>query len=477
MSTSSETDHRPIPATAPRSVSAPAAECPGAAYGAALTDTALGEHAADVLRLNDMGGWTKAAPLLYPHQWSWDSAFVAIGWAQVDVRRATTEQQRLFEAQWRNGMVPQIVFNPDAGPESYFPDPARWACELSPEAPIGIAETSGLCQPPVHAIAVRRILEVARELGGAELADVRAQLVDLFPKLLAWHRYLAENRDPDGTGLVTTYHPWEGIDNSPRWDAVLARLEVGAVPPYTRRDVQHVADAGQRPTNEHYDRFLWLLELLKRHRYDDAEIHLHYPFLVKDVFLTAVLVTANTALREIAEFVGASDEDKALIELWRDRGRKGIASTVDTRSGMAYDLDMTTGAPIQVATFAGMSPLIDGGFDAAQRATSLALFDSPAFAGHPGLRWRMLPSTSPESEVFDPRNYWRGPVWPIVNWLYWQGLRDGGDVERAEELRSASLDALRTVGFAEYFDPMTGEPLGSAMQSWTAAVALDWLAS
>ena len=32
-------------------------------------------------------------------------------------------------------------------------------------------------------------------------------------------------------------------------------------------------------------------------------------------------------------------------------------------------------------------------------------------------------------------------------------------------------------GFGEYFVPFTGELLGSASQSWTATVVLDWLAS
>ena len=448
---------------------------PTSTYGSALTDVRLGAEAAEVLRMNDMGGWTKAAPLLYPHQWSWDSAFVAIGWAQVDVRRAMTEQQRLFEAQWANGMVPQIVFNPLAGPESYFPDPARWAVEVSPSAPVGVAETSGICQPPVHAIAVSRIWEVARGTEAEE--DVRRELRALFPKLMAWHRYLAEDRDPSGSGLVTTYHPWEGIDNSPRWDAVLERLEVGDLPPYVRRDLSHVADAGQRPSNLAYDRFLWLLELLKRHRYDDAAIHESYPFLVKDVFLTSVLVMANRALLAVADAVGATSQARETIRGWIDRGRAGIAATVDPATGMTYDVDMGTGRPIEIATFAGMCTLLDAGAPAARRAQALALFDSEAFAGHPDLRWAMLPSTSPTEACFDPRNYWRGPVWPIVNWLYWKGLQEGGELERAAELREASLDSLRHVGFAEYFHPQTGEALGSAMQSWTAAVALDWLAS
>lgn len=55
-------------------------------------------RAIEVLRQNDVGGWTKAAPALYPHQWSWDSAFVAIGLAHVSVERAADELRSLFRA-------------------------------------------------------------------------------------------------------------------------------------------------------------------------------------------------------------------------------------------------------------------------------------------------------------------------------------------------------------------------------------------
>jgi hypothetical protein len=60
-----------------------------------------------------MGSWTRAAPELYPHQWSWDSAFIAIGLAHLDVRRAALELRTLFAHQWATGKVPHIVFNPE----------------------------------------------------------------------------------------------------------------------------------------------------------------------------------------------------------------------------------------------------------------------------------------------------------------------------------------------------------------------------
>jgi hypothetical protein len=50
--------------------------------------------------------------------------------------------------------------------------------------------------------------------------------------------------------------------------------------------------------------------------------------------------------------------------------------------------------------------------------------------------------------------------------------------DAAAALRDAYLALLSRpeARFAEYFEPFTGEPLGSVDQSWTAAVALDWLA-
>jgi glycogen debranching enzyme len=73
---------------------------------------ALAARAQEVLRQNDMGGWTRAAPELYPHQWSWDTGFIAIGLAHLDIRRAARELLTLFEHQWKTGKVPHSVFNP-----------------------------------------------------------------------------------------------------------------------------------------------------------------------------------------------------------------------------------------------------------------------------------------------------------------------------------------------------------------------------
>ncbi|MBA2714533.1 MAG: glycogen debranching protein [Rubrobacteraceae bacterium] len=434
--------------------------------------------ATDVLRRNGLKAWTKPAPSLYPHQWSWDSAFIALGLAHVDNRRATDELESLFRGQWSTGKVPHIIFDPEAPPKSYFPDAERWnSSALSEDAP-SEKRTSGLCQPPVHAIAVRRIWQTSRGKDEERAARARTFLRGNYPRLFSWHRYLATARDPEGSGLVTIYHPWEsGTDNSPRWDAALERISVGEVPSYTRYDLQHVSDPSHRPTDSEYDRFLWLLELLKRARYDEADIYERHPFLIKDVLFSAILVAANEALLEIAEVVEASDEDRALIEGWISRGRAGLEEQWDPDLGLCLDRDVLADEPLRVRTIAGFSPLIGGGLDRERLSDIITTLDSHAFAGNPDLHYPLPPSTSPEEPGFHPRSYWRGPVWPVANWLLWWSLLRAGESERAQKMRRDTLQELSEGGFSEYFEPFTGEPLGSGEQSWTAAVALDMLAT
>src|ERR671921_671797 len=357
--------------------------------------------ATDVLRRNGLKSWTKPAPSLYPHQWSWDSAFIALGLAPVDNRRATDELETLFTGQWSTGKVPHIVFNPEAPPKSYFPDAERWnSSALSEDAPSGL-RTSGLCQPPVHAIAVRRIWQTARGKDEERVARARSFLGGNYRRLFSWHRYLA-----------------------------------------TAHDLEHVTDPSHRPTDSEYDRFLWLLELLKRVRYDEADIYERHPFLVKDVLFSAILVAANEALLEISEVVEASDEDRALIEGWIQRGRAGLDEQWDPDLGLCLDRDVLADEPMRVRTIAGFSPLIGGGLDRERLGEILTTLDSHAFAGNPALHFPLPPSTSPEEPGFHPRSYWRGPVWPVANWLLWWSLLRAGENERAQRMRRETLGEL-----------------------------------
>ena len=258
----------------------------------------LRSEAEAVLDTNWLGHSTKPSAHLYPHQWSWDSAFIAIGNARCGrTDRAVVELRRLVDAQWSTGMVPHMVFDQEA--TGYFPSAELWGTRSIAVMPDGLL-TSGMCQPPVHALAVR---EVAANLDDAAR---RTFLGEMSERLQAWHDYLHRTRAVD-SGLIELWHPWEaGMDNSPVWDAALARLDPAPddIPPYRRIDTD-VADAGERPTADHYDRYIYLLEQLRRVEYQPRD-PTQLPFRVCDVLFNALLADADAELAAIVTELGST---------------------------------------------------------------------------------------------------------------------------------------------------------------------------
>ena len=432
----------------------------------------LAAEAIGVLHGNDRGTWTRPSPRLYPHQWSWDAAFVSIGWAHFAPRRAVTELRSLFRGQWSNGMVPQIVFDRTVALGAYEPRHTTWATAglCPPRVP-----TSGICQPPVHAIALARVRAIAERRDDGAVRDVDAAIAELYPRLAAWHRWLHAARDPEGTGLVTVFHPWEsGLDNSPRWDDALAAVPIDEQTAGARPDLVHVTDAAQRPTDDEYRRYHTLVRELVDVRYDTARAHERHPFRMADVLFTAVLAAADEALADLAVLAGhpaAADSHRSDAQL----SRRGLDACWDPARCACLDRDLVADRWITADTIAGFAPLV-AGCDADRAEALVDRLTGPSYAGASGLRWAVPPTTAVDDPAFDPRSYWRGPTWPVITWLLWWALDRDGQRTHADALRRAGIAQLRDSGCSEYSHPLTGEPLGSDAQSWTAAVALDWLA-
>lgn len=429
----------------------------------------LAKSAIEVLYGNDRGAWTRPSPRLYPHQWSWDAAFIAMGWAQLDPMRGIAELHSLLRGQWDTGMIPHIVFDATVAHGSYEPGPQAWGS--AGHAPPGTV-TSAICQPPVHAIALARIRQVAAT-DPATLAEVEDAVVDLYPRLARWHRWLRTVRDPDQTGLVTVLHPWEsGLDNSPRWDRPLSAVELDEGD-LVRPDLEFVTSPNERPTDIEYRRYRHLVHLLVDGDHDQARAMVEHPFRVADVWFSAILAAADDALAELAPVAGHPDA-AAVHADHADRTRRALEGCWDDELSACLDQDRTTGRAIRSDTIGGFAPLVAG----CSLDRSALLVDrllGPTYAGADGLAWPLPLSTSTADPRFDRRSYWRGPQWPPITWLLWWGLQRMGHLRTARTLRANALDQLREVGCAEYVEPYSGQPLGSRAQSWTAAVALDWL--
>ncbi len=413
----------------------------------------LYEQAVQVLRNNDRGGFTVPAQGLYPYQWLWDSGFNAMGWLYLDERRAWQELFSLFEGQWPDGMVPHIVFHKKQG--SYFPGPEVWGTVGR-----GCA-SSVITQPPILATAVRYLYEHARDH-----AFARESAKALYPRILAYHRWLYQARDPNRTGLVAVVHPWAtGMDNSPAWDEPLRRVPTEGVPPYERKDLLY-AKPEERPRKEEYDRYLWLLYFFRRLNFDQRAIFRESPFKVIDVGFNAILHRANQDLYALAVMLG---EETHEIQEWIVEAQVGFQALWDREDNFYYSLDLIAGRRIRVKTSAGFLPLF-AGIPGEGRARRLAEHFRE-WIRH--VRYA-LPSVHPLEPSFEGARYWRGPVWVNVNWMLAEAFWDYGYDDLAERLRNDTLELIRRSGFREYYHPKTGEGRGGKDFSWTAALALAW---
>ena len=109
-------------------------------------------------------------------------------------------------------------FNPAVPDDAYFPGPAFWRSDdVVGHPPV---DTSGIIQPPVHAVAAAALTAHLGEEGVGFGQRI-------YPGLVAQNAYLRRCRTGRGGGLAFVTHPWEtGMDNSPAWDFPLT-----AVPP------------------------------------------------------------------------------------------------------------------------------------------------------------------------------------------------------------------------------------------------------
>ncbi len=429
----------------------------------------MSDRAREVLEGNWQDGFTIPCKGLYPFQWNWDSGFIALGWGHVNMERAKQELRSLLKGQWSNGFLPHIVFHNEA--ETYFPGPGVWDVSRSANAPA--TRTSGITQPPV----LGYVLEQLYEISGESITDF---VREIFPALYRWHHYFYTHRDPHQEGLVYICHNWEaGTDNTPVWDAIWAGLDS---PEYqlNRRDTQHV-DASNRPSNREYQHYIHLVELFKSWNYDDVQIADKSPFLIQDPLFNALLMRSNEGLIRLGQLLG-KEAEVAQLQRWHALSKTHFHEKLycPNQKGYVY-YDLRGNRRLNALSSSSFVPLLAGvpPTAAADEIVSAHL-DSGTFSGVSG-DFYLCPSFDPSSPFFDPKRYWRGPVWINLNWLIYHGLRRYGFTEVADKLKSDTLDLLEECGFYEYFDPRRNlEPghfrgYGGNHFSWSAALYLDFI--
>ncbi|MEW2915807.1 trehalase family glycosidase [Ruegeria sp. ANG10] len=415
---------------------------------------ALIDQARKVMEGNDLGNYTVPTHGLYPFQWNWDSALSALGFSHFDMDRAWVEIETLMAHQWDDGMVPHIIFHePDDG---YFPGPDVWQTGRA-------VPTTGITQPAVVGFALRKLYDRAEDKAAA-----RKRLAKHLPKVHAWHQWFYRDRDPKNTGLVAIIHPWEsGRDNSVDWDEGLDDVPIEGIAPFTRRDTTH-ANPDHRPSDEQYKCYIWLLEHFRELGWDNAKLHDASPFRLVDPGFNAILIRSCDDVADLAELLDDSSmasEARAMAT----KGRSALESLWNPTLGQYTCYNRAAGHLQDTPTIGGLLAAIAdvplGRVEELARRIAL-------LAERCGY---LVPSHDPADNAFDSLRYWRGPTWLIVNYLIAEGLSRSGQEGMAQRILADSLNLIQKSGFAEYYDPISGEPCGGGSFTWTAAMVIEIL--
>lgn len=427
----------------------------------------LRNQAKSILRANWRDGFTIPTGKLYPFQWNWDSGFVSIGLGHYTIEKAILEIGTLFSGQWANGMVPHILFHSEKE-KSYFPNYDFWESQVNPGAP-DKPKSSGITQPPVHGFVLENLLQLH-----PDNERLHRFIKKYFSKILAYHRFLYQYRDPEREGLIFIYHPWEsGRDNSPIWDESLDRIEIdyNQLPPYQRRDTS-VANASERPTSYQYDRYVYLLQLGKKYRYDGPEIYQESPFLVQDNMMNAILIKSNESLIRLGKRFGLNTKE---VEEWQQQSKRVFDQKLWEESlGTYTSYDLRGNKRMKYKEIGGIVSLFASipNKEKAKRINDylMSLHDRGYY---------LCPSFDPDSSLFDSKRYWRGPIWPQMNWMIYKGLLNYDYHETASIVRGDILELVSKLGFYEYFESRKSDietiskGYGGGNFSWTASTIFD----
>lgn len=425
------------------------------------------EKAMEVLNENWRDSFTIPCPNLYPFQWNWDSGFIAIGLAYFNMEKAEKEITTLLDAQWGNGFIPHIIFHSDS--DTYFPGPEFHQSELHPLSNKKYLST-GMTQPPVTGFVLEEIYRISKNK-----KETLKFLETVIDKVYFNHEYFYKNRDPQNEGLVYIYHNWEsGTDNSPTWDDIWETMDS---PDYEfkRRDTDLV-DPSQRPSKREYDHYLHIIEIAKQHNYSDEKIAELSPFLVQDPLFNSMLIKSNDSLISLYKILGNNEDKIEQLQQWQEKSIATFNNKLfDEELGAYIHYDLRNEKPLRYISSSSFSPIF-ANIPNNERAEVLINTMMDKFGNE---NQYLCASFDPTSEKFNPKKYWRGPVWINLNWILYRGLRQYGFCDIANRVKQDTIEIIEKNGFYEYFDSRKemhengNAGYGGNNFSWSAALLLD----
>ena len=387
---------------------------------------------------------------LYPAQWNWDSGFIALGYSYFNLNFALKEINTLLDGQWKDGMVPHILFHNTK--TNYYPNYTAWNCGNK-------IHSSGITQPPILATILKEILN-KNKINKTQLLNIKK----IIKKIKKFHEWFIQFRDPKKTGLVSILHPWEsGYDNSPIWDEPMNKVQIEKNIKYKRAD-NKVVNPDFRPLNIDYDRYVTIKNNLRKIQYNPKKVYKSSFFNVVDVGFNSIFLKANKDLVSLLDTFGFN---KTKIYNYIKLTEKNFLKLYDKKRKTFFSKDIKNNKKIYIPSITNYFVLFA---DLNNDKVNKKLIQN--LKKHNSKEKYFFSSIKPNHKSFEEKRYWRGPVWINCNWFIYKGLKNK-DKFFSDKIKNKTIQILEKKGFFEYFSCKNGQPMGAKNFSWSAALYLD----
>ena len=387
---------------------------------------------------------------LYPAQWNWDSAFIALGYSYFNLNFALKEIKTLLDGQWRDGMIPHILFHNTN--TNYYPNHTAWNCGNK-------IRSSGITQPPVLASILKEIID-KNKITKIQKKEIKKFVI----KIKKSHEWFIKNRDPKKTGLVSILHPWEsGYDNSSLWDEPMNKVKIEKNIQYKRAD-NKVINPEHRPLNIDYDRYVTIKNDLRKKKYDPKKIFKTSLFNVVDIGFNSIFLKSN---KDLIILLKKFNLDSSTIINYVKITEKNILKYFDKKKQTFFCFDLRNKKKIFIPSITNYLILYA---DIKNSKINDILIKN--LKKHNLKEKYFFSSIKPNHKSFEEKRYWRGPVWINCNWFIHKGLMNK-DEKYSNKIKERTIRLVEKKGFHEYYSCKNGKPMGANNFSWSAALYLD----
>jgi hypothetical protein len=387
---------------------------------------------------------------LYPAQWNWDSAFIALGYSYFNLNFALKEIKTLLDGQWKDGMIPHILFHNTN--TNYYPNHTAWNCGNK-------IRSSGITQPPVLASILKEIID-KNKITKIQKKEIKKFVI----KIKKSHEWFIKNRDPKKTGLVSILHPWEsGYDNSSLWDEPMSKVKIEKNIQYKRAD-NKVINPEHRPLNIDYDRYVTIKNDLRKKKYDPKKIFKTSLFNVVDIGFNSIFLKSN---KDLIILLKKFNLDSSTIINYIKITEKNILKYFDKKKQTFFCFDLRNKKKIFIPSITNYLILYA---DIKNSKINDILIKN--LKKHNLKEKYFFSSIKPNHKSFEEKRYWRGPVWINCNWFIQKGLMNK-DEKYSNKIKERTIRLVEKKGFHEYYSCKNGKPMGANNFSWSAALYLD----